>query len=426
MGAHASPGVALRRAGVEATAVGDRRRVETAIAVALGGGIAFQVFQRLVNNGYEVGPYGRSLWYVSYQFGFVRRGLAGELLRRLVGHSPTVVQTELAQNAIAAVTVAAAALLVVALCRRRTVVTYALAAALVASPFGFDFVGGSHRPDLVDFLLLAGLGLWAARPSSEPMAVALVGGIVLGVSAFFSEAGPLVVGPWLVLVVVCLARARRRSAWECGVAMTVAAVPSLLALGALAVAGRATPDQLASFEVVAPLDVGGKGTVFPYMDDTLGISFAKVIDRRPLLSFVVGAVLLTMAWFLVRRAVPYLRRVFAWLMPGRAMRLAWIAGTVGCTGALFALGFDWMRWITSVAFSATLATGAILLIVGPLGDEGPEGGAAWHRPIPSRVAMSLPALVSVVVAIYLLVLPPLPTAVTTVEQMARLLVNAPG
>ncbi len=243
MAAHASPGVGLRPTGIEPRrprdgSVDAGRRVETAIRVALAGGIAFQVLQRLVADGYRLSPYGRSLWYVSYQFGFVRRGLAGEILRRALGHVPTVAQVAVVQNAIAIGTLVAAALLVVVLCRRRTVIAYGVGALLVISPFAFDFVGGSRRPDLVSFLLLAAVAIWVSTGAREPVVVALVSGGLLAVSALCSEAGPLVVGPWLVLVVVCVARARGRSSWECAVAMALTAVPSALVLGVLAVVGR--------------------------------------------------------------------------------------------------------------------------------------------------------------------------------------------
>ena len=50
----------------------------------------------------------------------------------------------------------------------------------------------------------------------------------------------------------------------------------------------------------------------------------------------------------------------------------------------------------------------------------------WARPVPSRVSLSLPAVGSLALAVYLLVLPPLPTAVQGVSGAAHLLMNAPG
>jgi hypothetical protein len=425
MAVHASPGVAIRRSGVEASAPRDRRGAEVAICVALAGGIAFQVFQRMVNNGYELSPYGRSLWYVSYEFGFVRRGLAGELLRRLLGRTPTVPEVALVQNAIAVLTLAVAVLVVVVLCRQRTVIGYSLAALLVVSPFAFDFVGGSRRPDLVAFLLLAAVVVWVGTRATEPVLVGLTAGGLLAASAFFSEAGPLVVGPWLVLVVAALARSRARSRWESGTAMLAAAVPSMVTLAALSFTGRADRDMTASLEQVAPLDVGGIGTVFPYLDDTLGVSVAKVLDRRPVLSLVVGALLLAMMWFLARRFEPGARALVRWVLPGRGARLLWCAGLAGTTLLLFALGFDWMRWVTSIALSAMLAAAAVVVLARDPATR-PDGLDDWFAPVPTRAFLSARSIVVLGVGTYLLVLPPLPTAVRGIGQTARLLVNAPG
>ncbi|HEX5586643.1 MAG TPA: hypothetical protein VFZ17_05005 [Acidimicrobiia bacterium] len=425
MKVHSSPGVAVRRTGVEASAPGDRRRVELTIDLAIAGAVAFQVFQRVVNNGYELSPYGRSLWYVSYQFGFVRRGLAGELLRRALGHTPTVPQVAVVQNVIAVLTVSAAAWLVLVLCRQRTVIGYSVAALLAISPFGFDFVGGSKRPDLVAFLLLAVVAVWSTSTRAEPVVVGAVSGALLALSAFFSEAGPLVVGPWLVLIVLVLARARGRSSWECGIAGVLAAAPSALALGALSLTGRASVDTVAALEQVAPLNVGGRGTVFPYLDDTVMVSVGKVGTRFPVTSLVVGALLLGVLWFLGRRLHPVAASVVSWTFLSAAWRRLWAAGFAGVTVLLFALGFDWMRWVTSIVFSASLAAGAIVVIVGRAPNP-PDDARAWNRPVPSRVALSLPAVTSLAVAVYLLVLPPLPTAVDNVSRAAHLLMNAPG
>jgi predicted membrane protein len=313
----------------------------------------------------------------------------------------------------------------VVLCRQRTVIGYTVAGLIVVSPFAFDFVGGSRRPDLVAFMLLAALATWTATRAAEPVVVGLVGGGLLAWSAFFSEAGPLVVGPWLVLVVGALARARRRSHWESTVAMAAAALPSMLTLGVLSVTGRGSVDTVAAMEQVAPLDVGGRGTVFPYLDDTLTVSVEKVLDRRPVLSLVVGALLLAMMWFLARRLVPCLRALVSWAIPTRALRTVWGAGLAATAVLLFGLGFDWMRWVTSIVFSAMLATGALVVLARDATVR-PAGLDEWYRPVPACASLSFPSMAALAVGVYLLVLPPLPTAVRGIGQTARLLVNAPG
>ena len=169
---------------IAATTEGDSRirgsarpaRLELAVRIALAVGIAYQVAQRFTYTGYGMSEYGRSLWYVTYRHGFVRRGLAGEALRTIVGDRPTIATVDLVQNIVAVVTFVAMSGLVVLLCHRRTLVAYASAAALVVSPFAFDSVGGQRRPDLLAFLVLVVIGLWAGTRSVAPTRLALVAG----------------------------------------------------------------------------------------------------------------------------------------------------------------------------------------------------------------------------------------------------------
>ena len=60
--------------------------------------IAYQVIQRFTYTGYGMSEYGRSLWYVTYEHGFVRRGLAGEVLRTITGDRPSIAMVDLVQN----------------------------------------------------------------------------------------------------------------------------------------------------------------------------------------------------------------------------------------------------------------------------------------------------------------------------------------
>ena len=150
-------------------------RSELAIRVALAVGIAFQVAQRFTYTGYGMSEYGRSLWYVTYQHGFVRRGLAGEALRTVIGGRPAIATVDFVQNVVAVATLAAMIALIVVLSRRRTVIAYA-AAALVVAPFAFDSVGGQRRPDLLAFLVLVLVGLWAGTRPVAPTRLALVAG----------------------------------------------------------------------------------------------------------------------------------------------------------------------------------------------------------------------------------------------------------
>jgi len=84
-----------------------------------------------------------------------------------------------------------------------------------------------------------------------------------------------------------------------------------------------------------------------------------------------------------------------------------------------------LRWVTSIACAASLSAAAIVMIVGRSSLR-PAETDSWYRPLPSRVALSSPSLGALGVAVYLLVLSPLPNAARGVGGAAHQLMNAPG
>jgi hypothetical protein len=416
-----SPGVVVPASPVR------RRSVERVVRVALTAGIAVQLLQRFLTSGFELSEYGRSLWYVSYQSGFVRRGLAGELLRTALGSTPTLRAVDLLQNALGVTMLVATAALVLVLCRQRTVIAYATAGLLVVAPFGFDAVMGQRRPDLVGFLLLAVVGIWAAVRRVPVVVFGVVSGALLAVSALVSEVSPLIVGPWLVLVVAAAARAYDETRRRTLLAIALTGAPSALALGVLVTLGRATPATVSALEAAAPPEIRGHGSVFAYLGDTFRGSLVRVIEgpARLALSIVVGALLVGLLMFCARSALPFARATFAWALPTRVERATWLTGMLAAATLLFALGLDWLRWISAFAFAGLLATGAIVALTGrsPVGPPGRDG---WQRPLTPVRSCSVPAMLSAVVAIYLLLLPPLPNWVKSFDTGARLLLDVPG
>ena len=400
-------------------------RVELAIRCALAAGILYQVVQRFTYTGYGMSEYGRSLWYVTYQHGFVRRGLAGEALRTALGRRPTIAEVDLVQNLVAVVTIAAMAALVVLLCRRRTVIAYAAAAALVVAPFAFDSVGGQRRPDLLAFLLLAVVGCWAATRPVAPTRLAVVAGALLALCALASEAAPLIVGPWLVLVVLAAARARGGGSARLGPIAALTVTPTALVLGALALHGAPGAAQVTALELDAPGIIDGHGSVFVYLGDTFRSSFERVVERsHPELSLVVGALLVALLLFAFRGPVAYARSTIRWILGTRVQRTVWSAALLGAAAVLFALGFDWLRWITTIVFAALLAGAAIVAVDGRARHPAP-GRDQWHRPVPPHLTLSTRAVAAVAAATYLLVLPPLPNFVSDAVHGARLLFDVP-
>jgi hypothetical protein len=162
-----------------------------------------------------------------------------------------------------------------------------------------------------------------------------------------------------------------------------------------------------------------------YLGDTFQSSFQRVIERsNPQLSIVVGLLLAGLLLFVFRGPVGYVRSTVAWILPTRAHRLLWCVATSAAVVLLFALGFDWLRWIATIVFAALLATASIVAVDGRARHPSPEHDA-WHRPLPARMMVSGRGVVVVAIATYLLVLPPLPNFVSNPLTGARLLFDIP-
>jgi hypothetical protein len=180
-----------------------------------------------------------------------------------------------------------------------------------------------------------------------------------------------------------------------------------------------------ALELDAPGIIDGHGSVFVYLGDTFRSSFQRVIERsHPELSLVVGALLVALLLFAFRGAAAYARSAVRWILATRVQWVVWSAASVGATAVLFALGFDWLRWITTIAFAALLAGAAIVAIDAPARHPSP-GRDMWHRPVPPHLTLSARAVAAVAAATYLLVLPPLPNFVSNAVAGARLLFDIP-
>jgi len=196
---------------------------------------------------------------------------------------------------------------------------------------------------------------------------------------------------------------------------------------ALALLAHGPPSALQVFQLEqgAPDIIEGKGSVFAYLGDTLGTSLRRVVeDSHPVLSIVVGLALVAVLGAVFRGTLPYLRSAAGWLLPRRTQRVVWTVTTSALTVALFALGFDWLRWITVVAFAALLALAGIVAIDGRARHPSPAPDA-WHRPLPEHVTVSGRAILAAAAATYLLLLPPLPNLVHDVVVGVRLLLDVP-
>jgi hypothetical protein len=280
------------------------------------------------------------------------------------------------------------------------------------APFCFDFVGGSRRPDLAAFLLLGGVGLWSAARRPEPVALGIIAGAALAVTTFFSEAGPLMVGPWLVLVVCADAQARDASRRVTMRAAAAVIAPAAVVLAVLAAVGRATPSLIQALESKAPLASRGHGTIFPYLDDTISTSIHKVLDHpgHLELSIIAGLALVALMLSLVRSHLRDIFTTFRWVLPSTPLRALWLAGAGGTAFILFALAFDWLRWFASIGLGGLLAIATIALMLSR-SSQRPATRGDWEQSMPTHFTWSPTRVLGVGVATTLLALPPLPASI---------------
>lgn len=394
------------------------------VPAVLAGVIVLQVLQGIGRRA-RLDPFLRSYWYVSYQFGFVRRGLTGEGLRLLLGHSPTEAATNVSADVLVALTLMVVVGLVVLLWREGNVLGYGLAVLLATSPFVFDFLAYQRRPDVVGFLLLGILGIAAATTGADAFVLGLVGGLLLAPAALITETAPLQVGPWLVLVVVACARAQGKSRSGCCATALAASVPWVGTLAVLAFAGHRSDSLVNQLVSSAPRTLGPKsGNEFQYLGDNIGQSLDRVRSmglNRQLATLALGALLIALTVFVARPIARHMGPTFRWIIASRGSRWCWLSVWLLSLVLLFALGVDWMRWIAAESCAA-LITGAsvgLLLSRHQLPDQPPA-----PLRVPFRISdFSMPWLFAACgLGVYLTMLQPL-ADVSAAHYAARFLLG---
>jgi hypothetical protein len=191
-------------------------------------------------------------------------------------------------------------------------------------------------------------------------------------------------------------------------AVVAVTAPAALVLAVLAVIGRATPGMIAALESKAPPSSRGRGTVFPYLDDTISTSIHKVLNHpgHLELSIIVGLALVTLMLGLVWSHLRDISTTFRWVLPSTPLRAIWLAGAFSAAFILFALGFDWLRWFASIGLGGLLALAAIVVMMSR-SSERPATRGDWNRRLPERAEWSPVHRVQVGLATVLLALPPL-------------------
>jgi hypothetical protein len=355
-----------------------------------------------------------SYYLVTYNHGFVRRGLLGEGLRLLFG-APTRSEVDGTADLIVALAVSAVLVTCELLIRRRTRSSFAMAILLVASPFALDFFIVDRRPDLLGIVLLVALGITLVRVE-EALLPWLVGfGIAFAALVLVHEDVILIQIPWaLVLVAVAtLGRAGRireaqgpATTRVLAVRLSAVVAPSVVAIIAVLAYGLPSGQKVAQLEQdVSSFHLSGN-TVFTYLPESIHAAVHLVgaipLDgkvRTLLLGFVL--VVLQLVW-VTAWVRPRLGRAF--IESGqRALGVGLGAVVVAATVVLFGTGFDWVRWFADCGAS-WLVVQAFVALLAP-----PEHG---NSSLPARVHLShwLPAL-----AVYLALVPPLDVLYVTSE-----------
>ncbi len=154
------------------TADSDSRRGWTTDGVRLFAAVlvGFQVVQGLsdpIPTGNRL--FTESYYLVTYNHGFIRRGLLGEVIHLVVG-VPSRGQVDVVADLVVVLAIGAVLVLMELLIRRATPDSWAMALLLAASPFTIDFFLVDRRPDLLALVLLVALGLVVSRGTRGRMA----------------------------------------------------------------------------------------------------------------------------------------------------------------------------------------------------------------------------------------------------------------
>lgn len=297
--------------------------------------------------------YAKSMWFVDYRYGFVRRGLGGQITG----------QSDLAVNAALIICwiVPIVAILIVLelLVRRWTTASTFLALLIACSPFVVDELVYYRRTDelAVIVLVLTGVACLRLRRWLLPAVGGL--GLVLAVLVFVHEASLLIWG--LAAVPVVFVTGNR--SWLRNVHLSAAAIgPAFLSLLVVVVAGKVTPAVATQLRE----DAGLRGpTVFRYLVQGVSDSIGEVYYvglTKHLAQLTVGAMLVLVHVLWIRRSVG-----FGWLSRftrvdrRTATAIALLVGSA--VVAVFATGTDWMRWFSNFGTAALVVVAFAVLSV---------------------------------------------------------------
>ncbi|MFV0451056.1 MAG: hypothetical protein ACK5LS_02250 [Propioniciclava sp.] len=294
-------------------------------------------------------PFMRSYWVIDYSQGFVRRGLAGELVDLLPGatSSPQIVA------AVWFTTLASLAAIIglIVLLQRRG--HDALALLLAASPFIIDQLSQNRRPDQwgVVILVLAGL-MVAQRWRGARWWGALAGlGVMQAALTLIHEASLFLTAVWVFPLIMSRTDLSRRARWGSVVAFVA---PSVAPAVAVLRHGRASAEQMSGLAdravtlgLLTPDEAAS--TMISYLNQTVADSAAMVAG------FTTTRILMVVLWAAIMVAVHLI-----WLRPVDIPWWSLIPVALG-TAVVFATSLDWPRWTTMAGTCLLVVAGSLAL-----------------------------------------------------------------
>lgn len=374
------------------------------LPIVLLGAIGFQLAQGLAYQR-RITPYKASYWLVTYEFGFTRRGLAGEVLRWFTGTAPSLVTIEVVQYAVTALLVVLLLLVVRAAWRRNEERLDLAVVLLCCSPFVFDFVAFQRRPDQVGYAAVIALGLFLHVFPHRRTVAAGLGGALLTMSVAVSDSAFLACVGWALALVLLVPGETLRSARTWFRLALVAVPPAVMAV-ASATAGRLDESQVRSLGATAAKYRWTDVVVFPYLTDTLSQSVHRVAEMQRTMmigSITVGVVLLVLqGWLMLGLRWPLALPAASYRHPATLPVLASGLGLV----LLLLLGIDWFRWISGFGLMGTV-TFAFAMLMRP---EQPRTG---ERSTPSGGTLTVGG--------YLLAVAAFPNMISVSEGFLQLL-----
>jgi hypothetical protein len=368
-----------------------------------------------------------SYYLVTYNHGFVRRGLLGEGLRLLMG-VPSRSEVDVVADIVAALGVVAVLVLIEVLVRWGSAASCSMAIILAASPFTIDYLIVDRRPDLLGLVALVGLGFIVTRGTPALMPWLTVIGLVLAGLVLIHEDLVLIQIPWAIVLVtaatlrddgVLVGRNGPGVARALAARLSLLLFPPAVATLMLLAYGLPGTKKVSELEAdVSSFHLEGN-SVFTYLPDSIRAS-VRLVDSIPeaakTQTLFLASVLILLQLISILRCggprfwTPFLRH------GNRGLGICLGVTVAVATVVLFATGFDWLRWLANCGSAWLIVQSFSVLLLEPADDRvdvvragSPDDGErAVDQAGPNAGRIHLPRWLPAV-AVYLAAIPPLDT-----------------